>query len=392
MPSNEAGFYQLTALLPVKTGPYKALSGEKNVPQYCNSSQSYTHHLKDYLNQLSDSFLSNIDSKLSKSGDLHLFDHTRCTHFARFVVIDQLFYNGRRRHDSLIDFFRTLAAGKDLLSKKDKIDQLESPYLLIAIDFDCHPSSTSCVQDYLSDLWPYASQELTEILHHCEGFYLPVPPRGKRFTSRTADWNAYRTVERMILSHEVETTYPFSAYFWVADKVKRWNPSTDRVSPSEFKNRWLLFGIGILPFLLVIVSLLILPFYLGSLFFNWLYQNVPPGAELSEFYQAWNRWGIIGFALSVISVILFMFAWRYFINRANQPMPQIKGVDLKSISKSLYLQGEFLEMYKRWQDHDGFSKSSIRQHFSCFLDKHQPSDIESPSLQPGKYFSIRKMP
>ena len=66
--------------------------------------------------------------------------------------------------------------------------------------------------------------------------------------------------------------------------------------------------------------------------------------------------------------------------------------DLKSISKSLYLQGEFLEMYKRWQDHDGFSKSSIRQHFSCFLDKHQPSDIESPSLQPGKYFSIRKMP
>ena len=67
MPSNEAGFYQLTALLPVKTGPYKALSGEKNSSQYCNSSQSYTHHLKDYLNQLSDSFLSNIDSKSSKS-------------------------------------------------------------------------------------------------------------------------------------------------------------------------------------------------------------------------------------------------------------------------------------------------------------------------------------
>ena len=61
MPSNEAGFYQLTALL-LTTGPYKAFSGEKNVSQYGNSSHLILI-IKRHLNQLSDSFLSNIDSK-----------------------------------------------------------------------------------------------------------------------------------------------------------------------------------------------------------------------------------------------------------------------------------------------------------------------------------------
>jgi len=392
MPSHEAGYYQLTALLPIKAGPYTSFACQENGSVSSDRNQSYVHHLKDYLNQLSDSFLKNIDSKSPGLPTMHIFDHTRRTHFARFVVIDRLFYNGRRRNDSLIDFFRTLAAGKDLLSKKDSIDELESPYLLITIDFDCHPSSTSCVQDYLSELWPYASQELTEIFHHCEGFNLPSLPGYETFDLRTFDWHAYRTVERLLLSHEVETSYPFSAYFWIADQVQRWNPSTDQVSPSEFKNRWLLFGIGILPFLLVIASLLILPFYLGSLFFNWLYEVVFPRVDLSDFYQAWNQWGIIGFGLSVASVILFMFAWRYFVNSANKPLPQIDGVDLKSILKSLYLQGEFLKMYELWQENDHFDQSSIRQRFMQFLDEHKPSDIHSPSLQPGKYLSMRKKP
>lgn len=392
MPSHEAGYYQLTALLPIKAGPYTSSLCQDNISRPCDSTQSYAFHLKCYLNQLSDSFLENIDSKSSELHQLHLFDHTRCTHFARFVVIDQLFYNGRLRNDSLIDLFRTLVSGKDLLSKKDRIDELESPYLLIAIDFDCHSSSTTCVQDYLAELWPYASDELTKIFHHCEGFSLPLPPQDQTFDPRTTDWHSYRTVERLLLSHEVETTYPFSAYFWVADKVKRWNPSTDQVLPSEYKNQWALILIGILPFLSVVMALLILPFYFGSLFFNLLYDTAFPRMNLTDFYHAWNQWGVVGFGLTVASVILFMFAWRYFINSANTPLPQIDGVDLKSISKSLYLQGKLLEMYNDWQELDGFDKSRIRQRFERFLEDHKPSDIHSPSLQPGKYFSTRFKP
>ncbi|ABI45172.1 hypothetical protein [Synechococcus sp. CC9311] len=391
MPSHEAGFYQLTALLPIKSGLYTSLPCQENVSGPCDGTQSYAHHLKAYLNQLSDSFLKNIDPQLSELYKLHLFDHTRCTHFARFVVVDQLFYNGRRRNDSLIDFFRVLLGNKDLLSKKDRIDKLESPYLLIAIDFDCHPSSTSCVQDYLSELWPYASYELTKIFHHCEGFSLPSPPQNqKTLESYPQYWHAYHTVERLLLSHEVETTYPFSAYFWVADKVQRWNPSTDQVSPSEFKNRWALIIIGILPFILVVMALLMLAICLGSLFLNLLYDTALSQVNLSDVYQALNQWWLIGFGgLSVASLVLFMFAWRYFIKSANMPLPQIDGVDLKSIAKSLYLQGKLLEMYGDWQESDRFDKGRIRQRFSSFLDDHKPSDIHSPSLQPGKYFSIR---
>ena len=391
MPSHEAGFYQLTALLPIKTGLYTNLPCQENVSDPSDGTQSYAHHLKDYLNQLSDSFLKNIDPPVSELDNLHLFDHTRCTHFARFVVVDQLFYNGRRRNDSLIDFLRTLVAGKDLLSEKDRIDALESPYLLIAIDFDCHPSSTSCVQDYLSELWPYAREELTKIFHHCEGFSLPSPPQDQRILeAHTQYCHAYHSVERLLLSHEVETTYPFSAYFWVADKVQRWNPSTDQLSPSEFKNRWGLIIVGILPFILLVMALLVLAICFVSLFFNLLYDTALSQVNLSDFYQALNPLGLIGFGgLAIASVVLFMFAWRYFINSANMPMSQIDGVDLKSIAKSLYLQEKFLEMYGDWQESDRFNKGRIRQRFASFLDDHKPSDSHSPSLQPGKYFSVR---
>ena len=391
MPSHEAGFYQLTALLPIKTGLYTNLPCQDNVSDPCDGTQSYAHHLKDYLNQLSDSFLKNIDPPVSELDNLHLFDHTRCTHFARFVVVDQLFYNGRRRNDSLIDFLRTLVAGKDLLSEKDRIDALESPYLLIAIDFDCHPSSTSCVQDYLSELWPYAREELTKIFHHCEGFSLPSPPQDQRILeAHTQYCHAYHSVERLLLSHEVETTYPFSAYFWVADKVQRWDPSTDQLSPSEFKNRWGLIIVGILPFILVVMALLVLAICFVSLIFNLLYDTALSQVNLSDFYQALNPLGLIGFGgLVIASVVLFMFAWRYFINSANMPLSQIDGVDLKSIAKSLYLQEKFLEMYGDWQESDRFNKGRIRQRFASFLDDHKPSDSHSPSLQPGKYFSVR---
>ena len=89
-------------------------------------------------------------------------------------------------------------------------------------------------------------------------------------------------VERLILDHEVETTYPFSAYFWAADKVQRWDPLTDKVLPSEIKNRWPLIIIGLLPFALVVLALVILPFYLGSLFFSLMYELFP-GYDLSVF-------------------------------------------------------------------------------------------------------------
>ncbi|AII48271.1 hypothetical protein KR52_03755 [Synechococcus sp. KORDI-52] len=378
MPSNEAGFYQLTALLPIKAGPYTSLNPDESDAGTRNNPESYVRHLKAFLNQLSDSFLENIDLKQSSEDHRHLFDHTRCTHFARFVVIDQLFYNGRRRNDSLIDFLRVLFVNGDFLSKKDEIDELDLPYLLITIDFDCDPDSSSCVQDYLSELWPYANEYLTEIFHHCQGFSLPSPPQDQLLEPHHADWHAYHTVERMLLSHEVETTYPYSAYFWAADKVQRWDPCTDEVSPSAFKNRWGLIIIGILPLILVVVAILILLFRLVSLLFNPLY------------YTAFLRWGLVSFGLTVTSLILFMFAWRYFIDSANTPLPKINGVDLKSISKALYLQAKLLEMYDDWQEIDSFDKATLRQRFASFLDVNKPSDLHSPSLQLGKYFQSAK--
>ena len=389
MPSQEAGFYQLTALLPIKDGAYTSLDCEDIVSVPCASTRSYAHHLKNYLNQLSDSFLKKIDSKSSAHSDLHIFDHTRCTHFARFVVIDQLFYNGRRRNDSLIDFFRLLFIDQDFLSEKDRIDALESPYLLITIDFDCPPNSTTCVQDYLTGLWPYACREFTEIFYHCEGFSLPAPAHGKYSSLNPPYLNAYHMVERLILDHEVETTYPFSAYFWAADKVQRWDPLTDEVLPSEIKNRWPLIIIGLLPFALVVLALVILPFYLGSLFFPLVYDTLFPRYDLSGFKQASILWGPIGFGLSVVSVVLFMFAWRYFIKSSNTPLPQINGVDLRSISKSLYMQGELFDMFSEWQEKDGFDKAKLRQRFEGFLEANNPSDLNSPTLQPGKFFSPR---
>ena len=104
MPSQEAGFYQLTALLPIKDGPYTSLNCDDIVSEPCASTRSYAHHLKYYLNQLSDSFLEKIDSKSSLI-QICIYLITQDARILPFVIIDQLFYNGRRRNDSLIDFF-----------------------------------------------------------------------------------------------------------------------------------------------------------------------------------------------------------------------------------------------------------------------------------------------
>ena len=172
--------------------------------------------------------------------------------------------------------------------------------------------------------------------------------------------------------------------------MQRWNPLTDQLSPSEFKNRWGLIIVGILPLILLVMALLVLAICFVSLFFNLLYDTALSQVNLSDVYQALNPLGLIGFGgLAIASVVLFMFAWRYFINSANMPLSQIDGVDLKSIAKSLYLQEKFLEMYGDWQESDRFNKGKIRQRFASFLDDHKPSDTHSPSMQPGKYFSVR---
>src|SRR5208282_416775 len=87
------------------------------------------------------------------------------THFARFVVLDDVPYNGRAGGDSII----ALAERKDPLTAQP-VDELASPYLIFAADFDADSGDDSALRSYASKLWLAMPDELVEIFEHCRGF------------------------------------------------------------------------------------------------------------------------------------------------------------------------------------------------------------------------------
>ena len=72
------------------------------------------------------------------------------THFARFVIIDDVVYNGRIRANTLIDGGRR---DDDPAGRPAAVDRLPLPFLLFVGDFDA-PSGDRRERDaYLAELW-----------------------------------------------------------------------------------------------------------------------------------------------------------------------------------------------------------------------------------------------
>lgn len=356
MPSFDAGYYQLTALIPVVRGADAA-------------AQWRWHPLSatavDSLRELLASFRS-VDVPVPSDPALRHcraipFSCSNRTHFARLVVLEDLAYNGLQQGDTLFDTVRQLLPGMKK-QQRESPDYLPSPYLLVLLDFDALDGSTAMVEKYLLELWRSMEQEWTLILRHCCGFDSTPERRKQSFV-------------RLILNHEIETTFGYATYAWLVRKRNATNwpfPAgarqvQDRLAPLISLLLWVLVvglcGLALLAALFALIS-------------------HPNPASVRHLLV------LLGCAGGL--VLLAPLLWQSLMRRANQPWSAEPFTDLRSILKALYLQNSFLEMAERWQNCCGEDDASLRSNFRSFLETAQPQNLNSPSLLPGHVCRIRR--
>ena len=95
----------------------------------------------------------------ARGGGQSPFAQNTRNHFARFVIIDDVAYNGR---DWAQCDFGDAAAANDLTAAQPQ-DHLTCPFLLFAADFDAESGADEERDSYLAELWNTMEEDLREI-------------------------------------------------------------------------------------------------------------------------------------------------------------------------------------------------------------------------------------
>lgn len=181
MPNLDGGHYFFTAIVPIKNDVIVEHEGLRSSP---------VHMVREALETLPTALQT---PEAVRIGIQSPFARSDRTHFARFVVLDQPFFNGRDHSDAVEDALH----GTDLLIPQAN-DVLACPYLLVMIDFDPQQGANE-PRRYCEELWTLMPRELEAVFRYCYGF--PSVRDAKTF----ADF---------LLPCQVETTMPFNDY-WV---------------------------------------------------------------------------------------------------------------------------------------------------------------------------------
>ena len=180
MPNYDAGHYFLTAVMPIRMDSV-LIDGQ---------SHARRHLIREALAAMP---MGERTVASQGKGDRSPFVRSNRTHFVRIFVLDDVVFNGRAPKDTLLDKLR-----KTNLLKPQPVDRLSTPFLFFIVDFDAESGTDSERDAYLTDLWLQASEALTQVFQHCQGFD----------TVRTA-----QDFCRYIGHCQVETTMPFNDYW-----------------------------------------------------------------------------------------------------------------------------------------------------------------------------------
>jgi hypothetical protein len=188
MPTFDGGHYFLTVLVPVKTDPI------------ADGSASPVHALRKRLDML-----PTAQQSLACGGEQSPFARNTRNHFARFVIIDDVAYNGRQTENSICLLLQNALSKKKInLVVAQPQDHLTCPFLLFAADFDAASGADAERDSYLATLWATMEPELRKIFIHCE-----------RFDSV----NDSASFAKYIASCQIETTMPFNDYYVDANET-----------------------------------------------------------------------------------------------------------------------------------------------------------------------------
>ena len=361
MPNFDAGSYFLTVLAPVKLGTVpsnftarenswdarfrsavKEEMQSKIAPDDDNNPGSWRQRLRMVLATLPTAAQSPATERTKRQSP---FARNRRNHLARFVVLDDVVYNGRLGQKPIIH-------GPSDPLVPQPVDTLASPYLLFAVDIDAVtedgaalPAQLSehdqnAVRDaYLKDLWNSARDEMQAVFENCQGF---------DGVSSADEFAAY------IAKCQVETTMPFHDY-WIEPPALKTMP-------------WKL--------LLVILGVPLLILAAGLL--GWV-----GGSVINVFTEPnWNLdtpfWMTVG-GLALSAVAIFGLV-KYIIRFGEGAFPPPKHGDLPSVLKSLYLQQKFAKFVV---DNQASDPQTLHTEFGRFLKEHQPENKDAPSQNPG---------
>jgi hypothetical protein len=308
MPNFDGGHYFFTALVPICNVGFVEHEELKSSP---------IHVVREELESLPTALQSHSTEQI---GIQSPFARSLRTHFARLVVLDQPFFNGRIPADAII----TAVRGTDLLAPQP-VDELPCPYLLVMIDFDpVEGNEAREPRAYLEELWSLMPLELTAIFRYAYGF--PSTLSACSF----ADF---------LIACRVETTMPFNDY-WIGPPPLKSLP---------------LWGLAAIPAAAVGLGVVL------------------------AILLSWPWWaGVLGAILLALTGLVIDYAW--VMGHGHKPLPAAPEATLRHVLKALYIQQAFTAFASHVQ---GCESSSIARAFRGFLAEHRPHDLDAPTQPAG---------
>lgn len=308
MSNYDAGHYFLTVFAPIRTH-------HPTIGTDIGSSHTIDLRRELFLlptaRQDSASRDSTLDSPFAKVPGVH---------FARFFVLDQLPYNGRRPSNAVYNLLR----GVDLV-RQQAVDHLETAWLVMVIDMDAPDGSEASLRACADRLWQGMEPELRRIFGHCFGF-------DAASIQGPDDWFAY------LRRCQITTTMPFNDYWTEA--------------PPKAPLARLMLSAGALIAVAGAGAL-----WLGLWPFGW-------GSLVAFAVGLW--------LVCVVGLILKL---------GTTPFPAAPDSDLGSVLKALYVQDRFNRFALAQQ---GQTPEVLHRAFGAFIAAHQPANLAGPTQPPGR--------
>ncbi|MEA3410904.1 MAG: hypothetical protein U9R74_05120 [Pseudomonadota bacterium] len=312
MPNFDGGHYFLSVLLPIRGGAVSIGDG---------CCRSHVDLLREALVRLP-TVRQNVvtrDSRLTSP-----FARNRLNHLARFVVIDDVAYNGRNPSDAILG---RITGDNPIIPQP--VDRLRCSYLFFGADIDAMEGAEAGLRAYTDALWLTMREELEAILKHCVGF------------DRVKDAQAFR---EYIKRGQIETTMPFNDY-WITPIPARSIPLKGIVG-----------AFGILA-LATVAAFVLHVFDIGG-----------------------ARWGWLSLLGLVVTAASAAGMYHYLVAKGQTPFPTAPNSDLPSVLKALYLQQRFTDFAIRAQ---GLDAETLYREFGAFVETEKPDDVDGPTQDPG---------
>jgi hypothetical protein len=323
MPTFDGGHYFLTALVPIRTDTV----GDGL------ASTSPVHALSKRLDMLAPTAETPALRREHSP-----FEKNKLNHFARFVIIEDVEYNGREHGGKILSLLDNLLAAQPQ-------DHLSCPFLLFAAEFDAKSGADGERDSYLAALWHTMGDELRHIFRFCQGF-----------DGRVKDEVSFA---KYIADCQLQTTMSFNDYY--VDSVDK-----ILIRPAK-KPLWVaaIIALGLIGALVLVVAKL----FMQPLALDWRFA--------------------IGVAICVVGALVIALTVGYVAIMAtgSRPFPAAPDSGLPTVLKSLHLQRAFTHFAIASQMQavgtDAASAQKLYDDFAKFIADNKPSNLDYPTQAPG---------